>query len=387
MKIVFYCQHIWGVGHFFRALEICRALKGNDVILVTGGAPLNHALPEGVRSVQLPGLMTDRSYQGLHPVDPTRSVEAVRRERRRLLHAVFTEERPDCFLIEFYPFGRKAFRFELDPILEGIRSRRLHCSKVICSLRDILVEKRDSAAYERRVVDILNRYFDLLLVHADPAVVPLNLTFSCMHQIDIPVVYTGYVAAPPAPKAGKSLRTELRIQPEEALVVASAGGGKAAIVLMAPLIEGFSRHLAARSYHLHAFTGPYMPADEFKVLTSHAGSRIAVERFTSRFPDYLDAADLSVSMGGYNTVMNLLAGRVPALVWPYPGDREQGLRAARLAASGALRVISDRDLKPERLADLVRKRLKEREPQPHRVDLSGAPTTARRIRECVGLES
>ncbi len=41
MKIIHYCQYIWGVGHFFRSLEICRALAGHDVLLVTGGPKIN----------------------------------------------------------------------------------------------------------------------------------------------------------------------------------------------------------------------------------------------------------------------------------------------------------------------------------------------------------
>ncbi len=36
MKILVYCQHVLGVGHFFRTLEICRALAGHDVVLVSG---------------------------------------------------------------------------------------------------------------------------------------------------------------------------------------------------------------------------------------------------------------------------------------------------------------------------------------------------------------
>ena len=45
MKIVYYCQHVLGLGHFFRTLEICRALEGHEVILVSGGPRLDAALP------------------------------------------------------------------------------------------------------------------------------------------------------------------------------------------------------------------------------------------------------------------------------------------------------------------------------------------------------
>ena len=45
MKIILYCQHIWGVGHYFRSLEICKALIGHDILMVTGGAEVDTPLP------------------------------------------------------------------------------------------------------------------------------------------------------------------------------------------------------------------------------------------------------------------------------------------------------------------------------------------------------
>ena len=83
-------------------------------------------------------------------------------------------EAPNLLLIELFPFGRKAFRFELDPLLAEIDAGRLPACKVVCSVRDILVEKENAAKHESRAVDILNRQFDALLVHADPRVVRLE---------------------------------------------------------------------------------------------------------------------------------------------------------------------------------------------------------------------
>jgi predicted glycosyltransferase len=81
-----------------------------------------------------------------------------------------------------------------------------------------------------------------------------------------------------------------------------------------------------------------------------AGGRVDVQRFSPDFLAELAAADLSVSMGGYNTTMNLLAAEVPALVWPFARNREQGMRAGRLARLGALELLGEADLNPSRLA-------------------------------------
>lgn len=383
MKIIYYCQYIWGVGHFFRTLEICRALSEHEVILVAGGPAVDVDLPDHVRPFRLPGLMTDRNYDGLFPTDADRTLEEVCRERKQLLYALFDQQRPDAFIIELYPFGRKAFRFELDPILTDIRSGRLQRTRVFCSLRDILVEKSDPVAYEARVVKTLNRFFDAVLIHADPSLVAIDQTFTRIHDLQVPIVYTGYIAARPPPEAGRSLRKQLGIGESDLFVVASAGSGKAGIVLLEPLLEAAARLEINHPLHLHVFTGPFMPEQEYQALASRTNERVKVRRFTARFLSYLTAADLSVSMGGYNTSMNILATGVPALIWPYPGDREQGLRAARLAQLGAAAVIRAQDLQPKPLAALIQQRINTPAQGSPRVDLDGAHNTARWIRSAV----
>ena len=233
MKVLVYCQHVLGVGHFFRTLEICRALAGHDVVLVSGGPRTSTDLPPGVRCRPLPELVMDAGFQNLHAPDGS-SLEAVRTERRRHLQRIFAEEAPDIFLVELYPIGRKAFRFELDPLLAVIGEGHPRACKVVCSVRDILVEKENATKHEARAVGILNRYFDALLVHADPDVVRLEETFAQMAAVRIPVVYTGYVAAPaeamPDPAAWRRLRA---VDPGARLVLASAGGGAVGFELLA----------------------------------------------------------------------------------------------------------------------------------------------------------
>ena len=142
LKIFVYCQHIWGVGHFVRIREIIRALEPHDVVLVTGGPEVAISLPPHVRRYQLPVLHM-REDKTLEAEDG-RTAEAVWPERIERLTELFRREAPDAFLVELYPLGRKAFRRELDPILDGIRTGRLPRCRVYCSVRDILVEKKRS---------------------------------------------------------------------------------------------------------------------------------------------------------------------------------------------------------------------------------------------------
>ncbi|UCH21620.1 MAG: glycosyl transferase [Deltaproteobacteria bacterium] len=383
MKIFIYCQHIWGVGHLFRSIEICKALQGHQVILVTGGPQVDASLPQHVREFRLPGLMTDRNYNGLFPTDRRKTLDQVKKERQKLLFDLFEKEAPDTFLIELYPFGRRAFRFELEPILKGVRNGSLPACRVVCSLRDILVEKKDPVSYEKRVADTLNRYFDALLIHADPNLVKLDETFSRIVDVVTPIFYTGFVTPKPAPGARHRFRQQLGISEDEFLIVASAGGGKAGIVLLQPLIGALAHLNSQDSVHLHIFTGPFMPDEEFERLRRNADKNVHVCRFTPDFLSFLTAADLSVSMGGYNTSMNILAAEVPALIWPYPGDREQGLRTERMAGIGAASVIRRKDLQPKRLGALMTRVLARKPQHTIRIDLNGALNTARWLEQGV----
>ena len=353
MKIFHYCQHVLGIGHFFRSLELCRALADHEVVLITGGPPVDAALPGHVREKRLPDLQMNPDFNGLFSSQKDSGLEQIKSKRRDCLLDQFKRERPDIFLVELYPFGRKAFRFELDPILQAFESRDLSPCGVVCSVRDILVEKDDAVKHESRAVKTLNRHFDAVLVHADPKLARLEETFDQFDRIDIPVIYTGYIARRPLPEAGRKLRRQMNLATDDRLIVASAGGGNVGAKLLEAAMRAFAQLQGKHQMHLKVFTGPFLPTDDYKRLNDLAGERVRVDRFSADFLSYLAAADLSVSMGGYNTTMNILATEVPALVWPFAQNREQRMRAERLAAAGVLRVLKDNDLQPERLAAIM----------------------------------
>ena len=382
MKIAIYCQHVLGIGHFFRTLEICRALQPHPVVLITGGPEAPAALPPNVRRVQLPELAMDATFQHLH-ARGRQTLTQTREQRHALLEQTLGDEKPDLFLIELYPLGRKAFRDELDPLLAGIRNGRLPACRVVCSVRDILVEKEDRDRHEARAVETLNRWFDALLVHADPSVIRLESTFGRLTDVRIPVVYTGFVAPPIGPAVdGRAWKSARGMGPDEILVVASAGSGAVGY----PLLEAVTRavrHLPGDlPWRLQVFTGPFMEEQEVRQLTARIDRRIAVDRFTADLPAWLQAADLSISMAGYNTCMAVLATGVRALVLPFTQNREQGLRARLLAERGLLDILGGEDLESRHLARRMVNGLQAPRPENGSpVDIAGAAHTARWIHD------
>src|SRR5262249_33113987 len=105
---------------------------------------------------------------------------------------------PDILLIELFPFGRRQFVFELMPLLARTRLRR-PATKVVCSVRDILVRQPEHLHHEQWVCRLLNRYFDLVLVHSDPSFQDFGETFSRLADIRTEIRYTGYVVQTPDP--------------------------------------------------------------------------------------------------------------------------------------------------------------------------------------------
>jgi len=379
MKIIQYCQHVLGIGHLFRSLEISRALSDHEVVLVSGGPQIDTVLPGHVRELRLPDLQMNQEFKGLFSSQKNSTLEQVKVDRQKRLFAIFEREQPDIFLVELYPFGRKAFRFELDPVLQALDRRELPACRVVCSVRDILVEKEDQFKHESRVVKTLNRYFDAVLVHADANLAQLGETFDQFSEIEIPVVYTDYIAPKPEPDAAQKIRRQLQIGPDERLIVASAGGGNVGAPLLEAAAQAFHQLALKKNCHLKVFTGPFLEAGEYDRIKEMAGNHVQVEPFTPHFLSYLAAADLSISMGGYNTTMNILASGVPALVWPFSQNREQRMRAGRLSRDGILKVIEDGDLRPDRLAGLMEQMLSSPNRAAGNYDLEGARNTARWI--------
>ena len=375
MKIFFYCQHVLGIGHFFRTLEICRRLDAHDVVLVTGGTRVEIPLPDHVREKRLPTLMMDEGFKTLIPGEAKQTVTDIQAQRQTVLWELFRDERPDLLIVELYPFGRKKFRVELDPILSAIKDGRLPPCRVVCSLRDILVEKDDTAAYEQRVITTMNAFFDALLVHADPAWLRLDQTFGRVPDLKAPLIYTGFVAERVPRDARRRMRARLGLSSGQRLIIASAGGGKVGDRLFESVVSAMA-HLRDDDLRLIVFTGPFMDDATVADLRRSTDPRIVVQRFTDEFLAHLAAADLSISMAGYNTCMNILAAGVPALVWPFAQNREQRMRAELLADHGALTVLANDDLESLRLASLMQTALEVEPCARLTINLDGAAETA-----------
>ncbi|WP_035247029.1 glycosyltransferase family protein [Desulfogranum mediterraneum] len=375
MRILVYCQHVLGIGHLVRTFEILRGLKGHQLTLLLGGAASSIPLPAGVELVQLPPLMMDPAFSGLRS-EANRPLEEIKAERCRLIQETFSRIRPEILFIELYPFGRNSFHFELAPLLRHARTERPDCL-IASGVRDILVERDNQQKFEQRVIDRLNSSFDLLLIHSDPALIRLEETFSRMNDIRVEVVYTGYVHRPAAwdrddrPPGSPAAQAD-----EPPLIIASAGGGSVGFALLEATCRAHG--LLAGQTRLHLYTGPYLGEEKRQRLQRLAAPLATVATFAVDLPGELRRAALSVSMGGYNTTMDVISAGCPGLIYPFAQNREQGLRAERLQALAPIITLKPGDLEPERLAGLMQQALG-LPTGPTRIRLGGGPYSAKAL--------
>ncbi|MCC6469465.1 MAG: glycosyl transferase family 28 [Alphaproteobacteria bacterium] len=365
-RALVHVQHLLGVGHLRRAITLARGLAdaGVETIVASGGMPVPNLALRGIDFVQLPPVRAqDATFKTLvdergDPVD-----DAWRARRRDALLALFQRLDPSILAIELFPFGRRLLRFELLPLLDAARARRDR-PVVACSLRDIL----HPPAPERieGIVETVARDIDLVLVHGDPALIPLDLSFSAIDRIRGKLRYTGYLVDPPG-KADPGRAPEV--------IVSSGGGAVGEPLLRAALAARPVTRWRGRPWRF--LVGHNLAEERFRALMAEAPAGVTIERARQDFTALLPQALCSVSQAGYNTAIEVLAARVPAVFVPFAdaGEVEQTLRCKALAERGLCRFVTPEALSTASLAAAID--AAEPTPAGFAVDLDGARKSAK----------
>jgi predicted glycosyltransferase len=373
-RVLFHVQHLLGIGHLQRSLRIAEALtaRGIAVTLVSGGPPVSlldaaRVAEPRIDIVQLPPIRARDASFALVDGDGNPVDDALRVARRETLLAAFAAARPDAVVIEGFPFARRAFRFELDPLIAAARAAG---ARVVCSVRDIPTV-RDDTGRHNEIVARVRAEFNAVLVHGDPAFIPFEVPFPPAARIADRLHYTGYVT----PSNEGQVDADL---PSGEVLVSVGGGAAGQKLLAAALAARRQGCLAADGWRLLA--GTTVDADAVAVLQRGAPPGVAIERFRADFPALLRRSRVSVSQAGYNTVLDIVAAKARAVLVPFAAEREteQAIRAECLAARGAALVVRESELTPATLAAAI-ERAAARDPVPLALDTDGARRSAELI--------
>lgn len=344
-RVFFYVQHLLGIGHLRRAAVLARALVagGFDVLLVSGGAPVEGLVLGGARFHQLPPLRAaDESLRDLARLDGTPIDEAFQRQRLEALLGLLGAESPDVVVTEQFPFGRTRLRFELLPLLEAARALPKR-PLIACSVRDVVRRTRPERVDE--TVQILERFFDAVLIHGDPRLVPFERSFAGWARIEGRAFHTGYVSE-------RDLAQGMQSAEGKDEVVVSVGGGAVGAPLLKAAVAARPRTaLADRPWRL--LLGENLPAQDRAALARDDG--IVIEPARPDFTTLLGNATLSISQAGYNTTIETLCWADRAVLVPFATEREteQADRAHALAERGMVAVVPPGTLSAQSLADAV----------------------------------
>ena len=342
-----YVQHLLGIGHLRRIWFLACALaeRNIEVDLVTGGIPIDGLNQYGVQVHQLPPVRSlDSSFNQLidernEPID-----EAWKENRRDHLLALYEQINPRLLITETFPFGRRMMRFELMPLLQAAK-KSTNPPVIISSIRDILQPKSKPGRNDE-ILNWVNSYYDHILIHGDPHIATLDLTFPLANMFLDKLNYTGYII--------NSASDHPDTQDGFDEVIISGGGGAASLKLLETAIA--AKPLSGLKQHQwRILVGHNVNQVYFEQLQKAAVKGIVVERNRADFPALLRRCALSVSQAGYNTVMDILQQQCRAVLVPFAeaGEVEQSLRAQQLQKRNRVVSLEEHRLNPGSLAQAI----------------------------------
>ena len=374
--ILFYVQHLLGIGHVFRATRVARELvRGGAVVhMVWGGTRLPKINVDGLEMTWLDPVRVDGAdFQNLVTASGDPVDDNLKHARRDTILKLFHQLRPDMVITEAYPFGRRQMRFELEPLMRAARTADWK-PVTVASIRDIMTENRAQRRV-RESVEMARDFFDLILVHGDPDLIRIEETLQGADEILHKVRYGGLVTPEPP---------DMGIAPSiTADVVVSAGGGAVghALTAAAPLAMQHSRTFPGNWLLI---VGPERPQEDTDALAAIAPQGMRVERFVPDLARILASASVSVSRAGYNTTGDLMRAGTRCVLAPFAGGREteQLRRAEMFAARGLATLLRDEEMSPQTLAAAI-DRAATLPPMRAGFDLEGASHAADILLECL----
>ena len=341
-----YSHDTYGLGHIRRTMAIARNLvrPGVNILIVTG-SPIagRYTMPAGVDFVRMPGMIKKtNSVYVPHSikVEPKIAIAI----RKNIILSTCKAFKPDLFIVDKVPAGLKS---EVLPTLKWIK-KSLPCTRVVLGLRDILDDAGSTRAdWERKKFpEILRDFYSEIWVYGEQKLYDPIEEYDFPEDIAAKTIFTGYIPRK-VPKTRKVRRKHKQV------VVTIGGGGDGYIVL-----DNYLRMLETNGtvdFKTLMITGPFLDPKRLDELADRARAlKVQIRPFIKNIEKRMALADLVVTMGGYNTLCEILSLKKPALVIPRDKPRqEQLLRAQVFQGRGLCDYIKWDDVSPELLREKV----------------------------------
>lgn len=371
-RVALYSHDTVGLGHTRRNILVAAALMAaqpeTDVLLLTGAPEASMLpLPPSTDVVTLPTVRKDAD--GRYSARRLScSLDELIGMRSSMIDVALTAFDPDLLVVDKVARGLGG---ELDAALSTLRSSG--GTRIVLGLRDVLdapdVARREWE--ENATTQALRELYDAVWVYGDPAVFDVVLEYHLPEEVAAMLSYTGYLAGPPP----DLLRVRNQVSapaspPDEPFVLCLVGGGQDG----QDLAGAFAEARYPKDHRGVVLVGSQMPLPDRNALVRQAERRddLTVHDFVPGAHEFINRAAAAVSMGGYNSVCELIAARRPTLLVPRVTPRaEQAVRAERLARAGLVDVVAPADASPRRLEEWLSRSLNGAPGPHHDVELGG----------------
>ena len=364
-NILMYSHDTYGLGHIRRTMAIASHLRDpyTNILILTGSTLVGRfSLPDRIDFVRIPGMIKKTNEEYL-PLSIKINPEHVLDIRKNIIKCTTKAFRPHLFIVDKEPLGLKK---EILPTLKWLR-RSLPETRTILGLRDIMDEasviKNDWE--EKGIYTAMDELYSEIWVYGNREFYDPVQEYCIPESISKKITFTGYIPRRiPGKKAVQRIKKKYIDNNGDKLVVVTAGGGGDGYTMMNTFLSMVESANSPLPFKIVFITGPFMPRRERDEI-SERSKRLGVRawHFYRRMEEILAAADLVVSMGGYNTVCEILTQGTDSLIIPRETPRkEQLIRAQVLHAQNLADYIPWESFSPQTL----RKKLYELLERPRR---------------------
>ena len=329
-NILMYSHDTYGLGHIRRTMAIAAHLLGPRInIIILTGSPIagRFAFPEQIDFVRIPGMIKKTNDEYL-PLSVKLNARHALDIRKNIITATAKTFQPQLFVVDKEPLGLKK---EVLPTLQWLRRSRPE-TKTILGLRDIMDDgptvRKDW--HEKGVYKILDELYSEIWIYGNQEFYDPVSEYAISEDVKTKMHFTGYIPRKiPSKEAVKNIRKENNLNEDEKLVVVTTGGGGDGFAVMDTYLSMLEStdQLPFKSILI---TGPFMPKQERKKVFKRA-RRLGVRtyHFYRQMEKIFAAADIVVSMGGYNTLCEILSQGTLSLVIPRETPRKEQLIRAQ----------------------------------------------------------
>ncbi len=349
-NILMYSHDTYGLGHIRRTMAIANHLRDkNTNVLILTGSPIagRFSFPQQVDFVRIPGMIkkTNDEYQPLSiRIDPEQALSI----RTNIIKATAETFRPNLFIVDKEPLGLKR---EVLSTLEWFKEFS-PSTRSILGLRDILddsaVIRRDWRA--KNVYSYLEKLYDEIWIYGNKEIYDPIEMYRMQESLHDRIKFTGYIPRKQLGQKKKvSVRKRYRILDDDKFILITTGGGGDGAEVLEHYIAMHDYYPTSLPFKSIIITGPFMPKKKRTQFRKRA-QRFGIKTlpFHPKLEELISAADLVVSMGGYNTICEILTQQTPSLIIPRQTPRkEQLIRAQRLKSKGLLDFIPWNEVTPQ----------------------------------------